>query len=164
MQIELRDIFITDGSHLPVSLSLDLSDTEISGYYPLTTPVSFDGGVYNHAGAVTLEGSAQYGYTAPCDRCGTECTERGRVDIYYTLVTSASGDDNDDYLVILDYKLEVDSVIRSDVLLSLPTKHLCKPECRGLCSSCGMNLNLGSCSCNDGDDNPFANALSEFMS
>lgn len=164
MQLELRDIFVTDGSQLPVSLSLDLSDTEVSGYFPLSGPVSFDGGVYNRAGAVTLEGSAEYDYTAPCDRCGDECTEHGRVEVYYTLVTALEGDDEDDYLVIPDYMLEVDSVVRSDVLLSLPTKHLCSPECKGLCSSCGMNLNHGSCSCDRGEDNPFASALSKFMS
>ncbi len=164
MQIELRDIFITDGSSLPVSFKLDLSDTEISGYFPLTDPVSFDGGVFNRAGAVTLEGSAQFSYHAPCDRCGDDCTECGRVEIYYTLVTALEGDDEDDYLVIPDFVLEIDSVVRSDVLLSLPTKHLCTPECKGLCSSCGMNLNRGSCSCDTGGYNPFADALSKFMS
>ncbi len=164
MQLELREIFITDGSQLPVSLKLDLSDTEVSGYYPLAAPVSFCGGVYNRAGAVTLEGVAEFDYAAPCDRCGDECTESGRVELYYTLVTALEGDDEDDYLVIPDYVLEVDSVVRSDVLLSLPTKHLCTPECKGLCSSCGMNLNHGSCSCDGGEDNPFANALSKFMS
>ncbi len=164
MQLELRDIFVSDGSCLPISLSLDLSDTEVSGYFPLADPVCFDGGVYNRAGAVTLEGTAEFCYTAPCDRCGDECAERGRVELFYTLVVALEGDDEDDYLEIPDYKLEVDSVVRSDVLLSLPTKHLCTPECKGLCSSCGMNLNHSGCSCDSGDDNPFAAALRNFMS
>lgn len=163
MVIELRDIFVTDGSQLPVTLNLDLSETEISGYFPLKAPVSFRGGVYNRAGAVTLEGIAEYDYCAPCDRCGTECTERRRAEIFYSLVASTDNDVPDDYLLVPDYKLELDSVVRSDVLLSLPTKHLCKPECKGLCSSCGMNLNNGSCSCNNEIDNPFAKALSQFI-
>ncbi|HUU68761.1 MAG TPA: DUF177 domain-containing protein [Planctomycetota bacterium] len=34
----------------------------------------------------------------------------------------------------------------------LPRKPLCKPDCRGLCSHCGKNLNEGPCTCRDSDD------------
>lgn len=163
MVIELRDIFATDGSSQPIDLSFDLSDTEISGYYPLQSPVRFIGGVYNRAGAVTFEGTAEYDYCAPCDRCGVECAEHASAEVFYTVVTYVDNDQPDDYLVLPDYKLDVVSVVRSDVLLSLPTKHLCDSECKGLCSSCGANLNLGDCACSGKAENAFADALSKFL-
>ncbi len=33
------------------------------------------------------------------------------------------------------------------VQMALPMKPLCKPDCRGLCPSCGQDLNLGACAC-----------------
>jgi uncharacterized protein len=33
------------------------------------------------------------------------------------------------------------------VQMALPMKPLCRPDCRGLCSGCGIDLNLGACVC-----------------
>ncbi|HWH80226.1 MAG TPA: DUF177 domain-containing protein [Candidatus Binatus sp.] len=38
-------------------------------------------------------------------------------------------------------------LIAEQVILALPTKPLCSERCRGLCGTCGVNLNHGSCSC-----------------
>ncbi len=34
-----------------------------------------------------------------------------------------------------------------EVVLAVPLKFLCRPECAGLCPGCGANLNLESCRC-----------------
>jgi uncharacterized protein len=38
-------------------------------------------------------------------------------------------------------------VLREQVLLSLPARTLCKPDCKGLCPRCGENRNSGACRC-----------------
>lgn len=38
-------------------------------------------------------------------------------------------------------------LIKEQVLLALPTRPLCQESCRGLCGSCGANLNVESCGC-----------------
>lgn len=45
--------------------------------------------------------------------------------------------------------LEVDlgEAMRQYVVLALPLKPLCRPNCAGLCPRCGSNLNLGPCGC-----------------
>jgi len=37
--------------------------------------------------------------------------------------------------------------IREDIILELPQRALCEQDCRGLCPSCGKNLNEGDCRC-----------------
>ena len=37
--------------------------------------------------------------------------------------------------------------IREDILLELPQRALCRPECKGLCPVCGKDLNEGACGC-----------------
>lgn len=41
----------------------------------------------------------------------------------------------------------VGDMVREHLLLALPTTLICTPECLGLCSNCGSNLNLGPCAC-----------------
>lgn len=43
--------------------------------------------------------------------------------------------------------LLLEDVVREQVLLSLPARTLCTPDCKGLCPRCGQNLNTASCNC-----------------
>lgn len=58
------------------------------------------------------------------------------------------GDDVDQATVI-DEKHIVDltEVVRQELLLGLPGSPLCRDACRGLCPTCGQNLNEGTCDC-----------------
>ena len=41
----------------------------------------------------------------------------------------------------------IDADIRDEIILEHPIRVLCKPDCCGLCPTCGANLNEGACSC-----------------
>ncbi len=56
--------------------------------------------------------------------------------------------------------LLLEDVLREQVLLSLPARTLCKPDCKGLCPRCGKNRNLEACSCEEGPADPRWEALS----
>ncbi len=55
--------------------------------------------------------------------------------------------------------LLLEDVVREQVLLSLPTRTLCKADCKGLCPRCGQNQNLAICSCEQTPSDPRWNAL-----
>lgn len=55
--------------------------------------------------------------------------------------------------------LSLEDVLREQVLLSLPVRTLCKPDCKGLCPRCGQNRNLQACSCEEGPSDPRWEAL-----
>ena len=38
-------------------------------------------------------------------------------------------------------------IVEERVQMALPMKPLCRPDCRGLCATCGNDLNLGPCAC-----------------
>jgi uncharacterized protein len=60
--------------------------------------------------------------------------------------------------------LVLEDVLREQVLLSLPEKTLCRADCKGLCPSCGQNLNQESCSCESAEADPRWSALSDLRS
>jgi uncharacterized protein len=56
--------------------------------------------------------------------------------------------------------LLLEDVLREQVLLSLPVRTLCKPDCKGLCPRCGENRNSIACTCDEGPSDPRWQALS----
>jgi uncharacterized protein len=55
--------------------------------------------------------------------------------------------------------LVLEDVLREQVLLSLPVRTLCKPDCKGLCPRCGADRNRQPCSCDEGPSDPRWEAL-----
>jgi uncharacterized protein len=60
--------------------------------------------------------------------------------------------------------LALEDVLREQVLLSLPVRTLCKPDCKGLCPRCGVNRNRQACSCDAGPSDPRWEALAGLRS
>ena len=49
---------------------------------------------------------------------------------------------------------DTDVFMKSEILINLPFKVLCKEDCRGICKRCGINLNYGSCDCDTTEPDP----------
>src|SRR6266852_4336727 len=43
--------------------------------------------------------------------------------------------------------IDLDPILREQVLLALPMNVVCSDDCQGLCPMCGQNLNEGKCGC-----------------
>lgn len=60
-------------------------------------------------------------------------------------------------------EIDISSTIREALQLILPMKPICKPECRGLCSQCGCNLNIQQCSCKKEEIDPRLAVLGQLI-
>jgi uncharacterized metal-binding protein YceD (DUF177 family) len=49
-------------------------------------------------------------------------------------------------------EIKLGEYIVSELVLSLPIIYICSPDCKGLCPSCGANLNTGTCKCTQSVD------------
>ncbi|MEE1330938.1 MAG: DUF177 domain-containing protein [Acutalibacteraceae bacterium] len=163
MLIDLKHIFATDNTSLPIEYSLDLSSTEVSGIYPLKKPVTVSGTVSNKASLVVLDAVITYEYDAPCDRCGAETARTHTIRLNKSLAVSIEGEESDSILTVPDMKLDLDELLYSEVIVSLPMKHLCKEDCKGICPKCGKNLNDGKCGCPEKEIDPRLSALAELL-
>jgi uncharacterized protein len=53
--------------------------------------------------------------------------------------------------VLTGTRLDVADLAQQLILSALPMGLRCGAECRGLCGTCGANLNAGACSCDNGE-------------
>lgn len=58
-------------------------------------------------------------------------------------------------------RLAIGDILREQILLALPMKVLCKVDCKGLCPTCGTNLNSGGCNCPKEEFSPHMDTLLE---
>lgn len=50
--------------------------------------------------------------------------------------------------------IDLDELAREQILLALPSRSLCREDCRGLCPTCGGDLNQQSCACEQQQTDP----------
>ncbi len=44
-------------------------------------------------------------------------------------------------------KLDLDEIVNSYVILDFHSRFVCSENCKGLCHTCGCNLNIDNCGC-----------------
>ena len=153
MLLDLRSVFETEGSKKEFSEELDEREYELFGTKPFVERISVRGEVTNRAGVVTLSVQVSFPLRVACDRCLEEFTRQYDYTFTHTLVQQLQ-DEWQDYILVEDGMLDLEELILSDILLELPTKLLCKEDCKGLCPHCGCNLNHQSCDCNKAYHDP----------
>ncbi len=163
MVIDLKRIFANDGSALQINHSLDMSDVDFMGNFPLKNPIEITGSVSNRAGVVALNLVINYNFVAPCDRCGVFTEHNHIITVDKLLATAIERQESDTIITVPDMKLDVDEFVYSEVILDLPTKHLCKANCKGICLKCGKNLNDGDCDCDTREVDPRLAKLMELL-
>jgi uncharacterized protein len=147
MILDLEPIFNNEGMVREFSYELNLSDQELSGARPFTTPVKVSGSAGNYTGIVELRAKADFVLEMNCDRCAKEISLPLQVDIFHTLVTHLNDETNDELLLVNELRFDLDPLITEDIFLDLPAKFLYDEECKGVCPKCGKDLNTGSCGC-----------------
>jgi uncharacterized protein len=65
----------------------------------------------------------------------------------------APGEDEETYPLVGEH-LDLRPLVRDALLLELPIAPLCRDDCRGLCPTCGADLNEGTCACEDPTSDP----------
>lgn len=112
-------------------------------------PVVFSGTYMLADETVIVRGTARAKIVSPCARClksaKTEVT--AEVEEAFLRDRGQEQEPGDDQYMYSGHVLELDEAVRTVLLLELPTRILCKEDCKGLCSQCGVDLNINECSC-----------------
>lgn len=161
MIIDLRGVFSGKITDLPVTAEIDFSSLMLNGNCPISSLVSVNCRITNKADIIKLCGNAEFLYKAPCDRCATVTEKEYSVPIEHIIVNSVANADEEDFIVSENMELDLDDLIRTDIILGLPYLFLCSEECKGVCPGCGKNLNEEKCICEKQIDERWAK-LSEF--
>lgn len=147
MFLDLKKVFTNEDESVTFNYQLDMDDIEFGGYFPFITPINISGNVNNLGGIVYLNVRADFNYCHPCDRCMADVNKKFKYLFKHILASENDNISNNDCVILDEFKLDLDKLIKDDLLLELPSKVLCNDNCKGLCPKCGKNLNEDSCGC-----------------
>ena len=109
--------------------------------------------IERHGDAYHVEGQTAGSFTTSCHKCLEAVTFE--VNPSFKLLIQRGGerwDDEeteDEYLYVPEGETEVsiEQQIYENVIVNIPIRIVCSEECRGLCPTCGANLNNSTCAC-----------------
>jgi uncharacterized protein len=161
MQIQVTEIPV-DGVikqlTAPVNLFPELKKIEAEGEYQFISDIYARLAIRKVLEIIEIEGWVAVTTTAVCSRCLS--IYRASIDQDFSLdfTPEISEPDTDaeeialgeEDLGIIHFSgntIELKEAIQEQVILGLPLRPLCREDCKGLCHSCGENLNEGKCRC-----------------
>ncbi len=158
MRLDLTDILHVPGGVVPFETALDLSGETFGGCKPVSEPVLCRGRVRNTAGVLVLNGTVSTTLHGVCDRCAEAFSRPVSYPVEAVLTEEEAGEDEGDEWTfpLVDGQVDLDEIMTTAFVLSMDAKLLCREDCKGLCPSCGKNLNDGPCDCRPEPDPRFA--------
>jgi uncharacterized protein len=108
---------------------------------PLGSPVELDLRLESVVEGVLVSGSAVVEVRGECVRCLGDVSDQLEVGIQELFVYP--GMEPDDTLAsrLAGDLIDLEPLLRDEVVLDLPFQPLCREDCSGLCVECGANLN-----------------------
>ena len=152
MLLNLSKIINVEGERLDFDFAMDLSDMEVNSQKPAQQSVSVSGTVANIAGVLNLRMQIDTVLTCICDRCLKVFQLPKEVFVDSVIAEEIFDQDDDNIILMQNDCVDLYEVAETAFILSLDSKTLCRDDCKGLCPTCGADLNLGDCGCEDQGD------------
>lgn len=152
MLINLSELLSNDGEARDYKATIDMDCFECrSGKYEIVDKNEFTLHIANVGKRkLSVDGECTLSLNIPCDRCLEDVKTDISFPIEKTLDLSESDSDGievEEIDLCDGNNLDVDRLVHTEILMHLPYKTLCRQDCKGLCPSCGCNLNEGDCGC-----------------
>lgn len=158
MNLDLNEVATHLGKHISCDINLppiDDPDGGLSCVEPITGEATFT----NTGSHIVVRGSAMTTIELECARCLDAYRLKLEIPIEEELPLPAQEPDateeaeeeelaeEDREPLFVENILDIEELLRQDLLVAVPIKPVCSEGCKGLCPHCGRNLNAGPCKC-----------------
>ena len=164
MVIDLSEIIRDIDAKINLDNDIEVESTEFMGeMFTFEKPMHIKGTITNNTKSLEFTGKVTGEMGVLCARCRKPLTVPVDFDISEVIMQDNGEEIDDDVLVISGEEIDIYDVIINSFLMNVEGKYLCNEDCKGLCSKCGADLNLGECGCDNDDIDPRWAKLAEIM-
>ena len=171
MRIELVNLEQGRGefAHVYQPAELGAFDERVS----VIGPTTVNGRVRVAGAEVFVNGRIETRAQVECDRCLQQVETPVQTDFELEYITgteyassqAAELTENDMSVAVFDGEaIDVDEIVKEQILLAVPTRMLCRPDCKGICPDCGIDKNTARCACGTDEVDPRWAALKNLTS
>ena len=130
-----EQVEVTRVAEAPAELGI-----EVIGVPP-GSPVDLDLRLESVVEGILVTGTAVVRLRGNCARCLGEISSTEEVDLQELFCYPGKELDDAEAMHVEGDLIDLEPVLRDAVVLDLPFTPLCRPDCAGLCPTCGANLN-----------------------
>ena len=139
----------------------------------IDAPVNVHGEVRLAGAGVTVTGNIETRAHVDCDRCLKQLEVPVKTDFDLEYITAgeyetrSAAELTEEVMSVSVFDgqtIDVDEIVKEQILLAVPTRMLCRPDCKGICPVCGSDRNTGDCECETKDVDPRWAALKNLTS
>ena len=161
MRIELENLEGGKGDFANVYQPEDLNP--VDERIQIIEPASVSGKVRLAGNEVFVNGHVETRAQVECDRCLKRVELPVSADFVLEYITGSEYESSpaaelteaEMSVSVFDGEaIDVDEIVKEQVLLAVPTRMLCREDCKGICPECGTDLNTGECACKKDDIDP----------
>lgn len=161
MRIELENLEGGKGGFAHVYQPDDLNP--LDERIRLVEPVAVKGNVKLARALVQVNGHIDTRAQVECDRCLQPVELPVNADFALEYITGSDYEsseaaeltDEEMSVSVFDGEaIDVDEIVKEQILLAVPTRMLCREDCKGICPECGIDRNSGECACVTDDVDP----------
>lgn len=161
MRIELENLEGGKGDFAHVYHPDDL--TPVDERIRFTEPVAVTGKVRRAGNEVFVNGHVDTRVQAECDRCLQPVELPVSADFALEYIPGSEYESTEvaelteaemSVAVFDGQAIDVDEIVKEQILLAVPTRMLCREDCKGICPECGTDRNTGDCNCVAKDIDP----------
>jgi DUF177 domain-containing protein len=141
--LDLRKVRLRPGEEQRDEEDVALAPLELAGQRYIAVPehVSAEVALTRTTSGMLFELRFHVRLHGPCFRCLEDAALDEDLSLREYQAENPEGDDELISPYVADGKLDLSNWARDSVVLALPDKILCRPDCAGLCPVCGKNLN-----------------------
>ena len=161
MRIELENLEGGRGdfAHVYQPDELDPVDERIR----LTQPATVKGKVRLSGNEVFVNGHIDTRAQVECDRCLQQIELPVSADFALEYITGSDYESSnlaeltEDAMAVSVFDgeaIDIDEIVKEQIVLAVPTRVLCREDCKGICPECGIDKNTGECQCVTDDIDP----------
>lgn len=154
-----------DFSFAPETIELDADSIKAK------SPIELKGKLTKGIVETKIEGEIAVVVEIECTRCLQTVEQKLQIPFksgfvaaeHYTAAKDAELQEDDlDVTVFEGDRIDLNELVREQILLALPEQVFCQENCQGLCEKCGANKNLIDCKCIEKEIDPRWSALEKF--
>ena len=151
--IDLSKIIKMTDSDIPVDAEFSIDDFQDNSI-SFSSPVKLSGKITNLSGSLTVDATLEFSVELVCDRCLAGFTKNYKLPFSDEIAPINSDKEIDEYIPYSNGRVSLSDAVYKCIFSEMDIKNICKSDCKGLCGSCGTDLNEGTCDCQDDDIDP----------
>ena len=161
MRIELENLEGGKGDFAHVYNPDDLNP--VDERVKLTAPATVNGKIRLAGNEVFVNGHVDTRAQVECDRCLKPIELPVNADFELEYITGSEYESSgvaelteaEMSVGVFDGDaIDVDEIVKEQILLAVPTRMLCREDCKGICPQCGTDRNTGECNCETKEIDP----------